>query len=59
MQVIFKDENERINSRRVDAVGFDIYVGRSGRCLERKCDRGFGNGNIRVWNNEEIFRSNK
>jgi len=41
MQVIFEDENERINSRRVDTVGFDIYVGRSSRCLEIKCDREF------------------
>jgi len=43
-----KDENERINSRRVGIVGFDICVRRSGRCLKRKYDREFGNGNIKV-----------
>jgi len=26
MQVIFENKNERINSRRIDTVGFDIYT---------------------------------
>ena len=59
MYVIFKNEDEKINSKRVDAVGIDIYAKRSGKCLERKYNKRFGNRNIRVWNSKEIFGSNK
>jgi len=48
MQDIFENKDKKINSRRVSVVGFDICVERSSRCLERKCDGKFGNGNIRV-----------
>ena len=37
----------------------DIYAKRSGKCLERKYNKRFGNRNIRVWNSKEIFGSNK
>ena len=59
MQVIFEDKNKRIDSKRTDIVGFDIYARISSRFLERKYNREFGNRNIRVWNSREIFKRNK
>jgi len=29
-------------------VGIDVYTRRNGRCLKRKCDGEFENGNIKV-----------
>ena len=41
-------EKEQLLIKRVDAVGIDIYAKRSGKCLERKYNKRFGNRNIRV-----------
>ena len=59
MQVILKNENEKNNSKRVNVIDVDIYIRRSSRCLERKCNSRFGSRSVRIQDNRRIFRKNK
>ena len=38
MQAIFKNKNERSNSRRASLMGPLICTGGIGKCMERECD---------------------
>lgn len=53
MQVVFKDENERTDSKRTSVVSINIYVGRVSRYLERECIREFLE---EIRNKERIWR---
>ena len=53
MQVVFKDENERTDSKRISVVSINIYVGRVSRYLERECIREFLE---EIRNKERIWR---
>ena len=59
MQVILKNENEKNNSKRVNVIDVDIYIRRSSRCLERKCNSRFRSRSARIQDNRRIFRKNK
>ena len=59
MQVIFKDENIKNNSRRISVIGVNIYAGRISWYIKGKCIREFESKSIRVWDSGRIFRRNK
>ena len=55
MQIIFKNEDKRNNSRRMDLVGVIICAGGISRCMEGECVRRFRDGRSGIWISREFL----